>query len=67
MIGGDRSTITQDDRNEIIRLYFGASPASAQAYATKLGLRDNYAYRLVLERGLVPRTYRNWGRLKESA
>ena len=54
--GGDRLRITKEQREKILRLYVGGEPRQAQLYATSLGLREQYAYRLARERGAIPFT-----------
>jgi hypothetical protein len=55
-LGGDRLRITKEQREEILRLYVGGEPRKAQLYAMRLGLREQYAYRLARERGAIPFT-----------
>lgn len=59
--------ITHAQREDILQTYVRGDRAVAQAKADALGLRADYAYRLAVERGLVPRVYKNWGRLREVA
>lgn len=66
-MSSNNSKITRAQREEILHTYIRGDHAGAQARASSLGLRSDYAYRLAMERGLVPRVYRNWGRLRESA
>jgi hypothetical protein len=55
-LGGDRLRITKEQRGGILRLYVRGEPRKAQLYAMSLGLREEYAYRLARERGVIPFT-----------
>lgn len=64
-IGGRRQT--KAERQQIIDTWLNVSPEAAQALADSRGLSKGYAYRLVSERGLLPRKRREWGRFREFA
>lgn len=63
----NNAKITREQREEILTLYIRGDRALAQAKADTLGLNGDYAYKLAVARGLVPRQYRNWGHLREIA
>jgi hypothetical protein len=63
----NNSKITAADRDDILQTYVRGDRHLAQVKANQLGLNTDYAYRLARQRGLVPRTGKRWGQLRESA
>lgn len=51
---------SNEQRQEVVDCWFNVSPEAATELAISRGLAPTYAWRLVLERGLLPRTYRNY-------
>jgi hypothetical protein len=61
----NNSKITRAQRDDILQTYVRGEHASAQAKARQLNLNPDYAYRLAVTRGLVPRIAKRWGTLRE--
>jgi hypothetical protein len=62
-----RVKITREVRDDILHTYVRGDRHLAQVKANQLGLNNDYAYRLARTRGLVPRTAKRWGQLRENA
>lgn len=62
-----RVRLSKEQRDEILRTYFEQSPEAASQLAVGRGLSPNYAYKLVHERGLIPRARKYWSDLREGA
>jgi hypothetical protein len=63
----NNSKITREQRDDILQTYVRGEHADAQAKSRQLNLKPDYAYRLAVTRGLVPRTAKRWARLRETA
>lgn len=58
--------ITRDDREKILSAFLRGDYEIARAQTQRHGLADNYAWKLARSRGLVPRTAKRWGQLREA-
>jgi hypothetical protein len=63
----NNAKITKDTREEILSWYVAGQGGIAQTIAHRHGLAEDYPYKLARSRGLVPRTAKRWGNLRESA
>ncbi len=66
-MSSNNTKITRTQRDEILQTYIRGERHLAQVKANQLGLSTDYADRLARARGLVPRTTKRWGTLRESA
>ena len=63
----NNAKITPDTREEILSWFVAGQEGIARTIARRHGLAENYPYKLARARGLVPRTGKRWGSLRESA
>lgn len=61
----NNAKITRETRERILRTFLDGDYAQARVQARRHGLADNYPQKLARSRGLVPRTSKWWGPLKE--
>jgi hypothetical protein len=66
-MASNNTKTTREQRDHIMQLTFKHGAAIAQSYASGLGLKDDYVMKVMRARGLVPRTAKRWGRLREVA
>lgn len=62
----NNAKITAEQRNEILRAFCGGNYEIVQARVRALNLASNYASKLARSRGLLPRTSKRWGQLREN-
>lgn len=66
-MSSNNAKITREQRDDILRTFVHHGAATAQAKADALHLDQKYVFKLARARGLVPRTAKRWGNLRESA
>lgn len=63
----NNTKITHEQREHILATFIRGDRDGAEAHARTLGLENNYAWKLARARGLLPRTGKRWGHLREVA